>query len=76
MNQALAREYAARDLAKRLLLSISITQFRQRFAHYIQRVRDGEALIITHRKYPDDHFVIRPHRSKTDASIFAELAHL
>ena len=76
VDHAIARKYAAQDLAKRLLVSVSVTQFCQRFAHYVQLVRDGEALIITHRKYPNDHFVIRPHRSKTDASVFAELVRL
>lgn len=76
MDHAIARKYDAQALAKRLLLRISMTQFRQRFLHYVQRVRDGEALVITHRKYPHDYFVIRPHRSKTDASVFAELVRL
>ncbi|MBI4064741.1 hypothetical protein HY409_00020 [Candidatus Gottesmanbacteria bacterium] len=43
---------------------------------HIQRVRDGEPIVITHRKYPNDRFAIRPHRSKTDASVFAEVVHL
>lgn len=76
VDHAVARKIAAQALGKQFLLSISITQFRQRFAHYVQRVRDGEVLVITHRKYPNDHFVIRPHRSKTDVSVFAELVRL
>lgn len=76
MDHTVAREYAARELAKKYLMSISITQFRRRFSHYIQNVRGGEAIVITHRKYPNDHFVIRPHRSKTDVCVFAELIRL
>lgn len=76
VDHAVARKIAAHALGEQFLLSISITRFRQHFSRYIQRVRDGETIVLTHKKYPYDHFVIRPHQSKTDASIFAELVRI
>ncbi len=73
IHQSIARKRAALALAMRYLPPVSITQFRQHFLHYIQRVRDGETIVLTHRKYPHDRFVIHPHKSKTDPSVIAEL---
>ncbi|MEK7119604.1 MAG: hypothetical protein AAB457_03635 [Patescibacteria group bacterium] len=74
MDHSIAREYTARAFAKKYLLTISLTRFRQHFSHYIQRVKNGETITFIYKKYPHDYFVIRPCHSKIDASVFAELA--